>query len=355
MKTFGQSEVISLLKNLISIPSPSGHEGGTAELLIQILSAHGVTSQRKGHNIWAKNQHFDPSKPTLLLNSHHDTVKPAPGWVRNPFLPSLENGTLYGLGSNDAGASLVCLLATFLHFYEEEHLPYNLIFAATAEEEISGPNGISAILPELGQVNCAIVGEPTGMNVAIAEKGLMVLDCTAMGRAGHAARSEGINAIYQALPDIEWFRNYKFPKISPVLGPVLMQVTAIEAGKQHNVVPAECRFTVDVRITDAYLPEELLEIIRAQVKAEVQPRSLRLRPSSISTEHPLVKACLRCGMTPFGSPTLSDQALIPFPSVKIGPGDSARSHTADEYILESEIGAGINGYVELLNTFFKIQ
>jgi acetylornithine deacetylase len=355
MKTFDHTEAFSLLKDLIAIPSPSGSEENTADMLVHVLEAYGVNPQRKMHNIWARNKHYDPSKPTLLLNSHHDTVKPVPGWIRNPFSATVENEVLYGLGSNDAGASLVCLLATFLYFFKREDLPWNLIFAASAEEEISGPNGISCLLPELEPIDCAIVGEPTRMQVATAEKGLLVLDCTVRGRSGHAARSEGVNAIYEALPDLDWFRSFRFPKISPLLGPVLMQVNIIEAGSQHNVVPAECRFTVDVRSTDSYTPEELLEIIRSHVSAEVKPRSTRLRPSAIAQNHPLVQACLRCGMKPFGSPTLSDQALMAFPSVKIGPGDSARSHTADEFILQSEIEAGINGYLQLLNTFFKLD
>lgn len=355
MPLFLAEDAFSLLKELIATPSLSGQEGDTAGIIARTLEARGVEVHRKCHNIWAKNHFFDASKPTLLLNSHHDTVKAAPGWVRNPFDPVVENGILYGLGSNDAGASLVCLLAAFLHFYPEKNLPYNLIFAASAEEEISGPNGIESLLPELGTVDCAIVGEPTTMQVALAEKGLMVLDCTTRGRAGHAARLEGVNAIYGALPDLEWFRSYSFPKISPVLGPVLMQVTAIQSGGQHNVVPAECRFTVDVRCTDVYTLEELLDIICNHVGAEVQPRSMRLRPSGIAPDHPLVKACVELGIKTFGSPTLSDQALMPFPSIKIGPGDSARSHTADEYILWEEIQEGVEGYLRLLNTFFKLK
>ncbi len=355
MSPFQAEDAFSLLKKLISTPSLSGQEGDTAEIISRTLEAHGVEVHRKFHNVWAKNLYFDPSKPTLLLNSHHDTVKPVPGWVRNPFDPVVEGDVLYGLGSNDAGASLVCLLTAFLHFYPQNDLSYNLIFVASAEEEISGPKGIESLLPELGQVDGAIVGEPTGMQVAIAEKGLMVLDCISRGRAGHAARLEGVNAIYEALQDLEWFRSFQFPKVSPVLGPVLMQVTVIQAGGQHNVVPAECRFTVDIRCTDAYTLEELLDIIRRHVKAEVQPRSMRLRPSAIAPDHPLVRACVMMGTPTFGSPTLSDQALMPFPSIKIGPGDSARSHTADEYIRSKVIESGVQGYVQLLNHFFKMH
>lgn len=355
MSLFQSEDAFFLLKKLISTPSLSGQEGDTAEIISRTLEAHGVEVHRKFHNVWAKNLYFDPTKPTLLLNSHHDTVKPVPGWVRNPFDPVVEGDVLYGLGSNDAGASLVCLLTAFLHFYRETDISCNLIFAATAEEEVSGPKGIESLLPELGQVDCAIVGEPTGMQVAVAEKGLMVLDCISHGRAGHAARLEGVNAIYEALPELEWFRSFQFPKVSPVLGPVMMQVTAIEAGGQHNVVPAECRFTVDVRCTDAYTLEELLDIIRRHVKAEVQPRSTRLRPSAIAPDHPLVRACVLMDTPTFGSPTLSDQALMPFSSIKIGPGDSSRSHTADEYIRWHEIESGVQNYIQLLNNFFKLN
>ena len=342
------TETLQLLKQLISTPSFSREEHGTAVVIAGFLESRAVSVQRKHHNIWAKNRHFDPHKPSILLNSHHDTVKPNPAYTLDPFSPIEKDGKLFGLGSNDAGAPLVCLLAAFLHFCEREDLPYNLIYAATAEEEISGSNGVESILPELGDIAFAIVGEPTLMHMAIAEKGLLVLDCLAVGKAGHAAREEGVNAIYQALPDMEWFRTYQFPKVSPTLGPVKMSVTVIQAGAQHNVVPAECRFTVDVRCTDAYTHEELLGIIQSHVSAKVQPRSMRLRPSAVPEDHPLVQAARALGIPTYGSPTTSDQALMPFPSVKIGPGDSGRSHSANEFVYLHEIEDGIAGYIRLL-------
>lgn len=337
-----------LLSRLIATPSFSREEHHTAQLLADFLSDRAVPVQRKYNNVWAANLHFDPAKPTILLNSHHDTVKPNPAYTLDPFEPLLREGKLYGLGSNDAGAALVSLLAAFLHFYHRPDLTHNLLFAATAEEEISGLNGVESILPELGDIALAIVGEPTLFQMAVAEKGLLVLDCTARGKAGHAAREEGVNAIYEALSDIEWFRTYRFPKVSATLGPIKMSVTVLLAGTQHNVVPAECRFTVDVRCTDAYSQEELLDIIRSQVRAEVQPRSMRLRPSAIPMEHPIVQAGLAMGLSAYGSPTTSDQALMPFTSIKIGPGDSARSHSADEFVYLQEIEQGIAGYIQLL-------
>ena len=343
-----QEKAIALLKQLIGTPSLSREESDTADLIEDFLKAEGVEFNRFGNNVWAKNQNFDPAKPTLLLNSHHDTVKPNAGYTRDPFSPEVEEGRLYGLGSNDAGGCLVSLLATFLHFQGRDDLNYNLVVAASAEEEISGKEGIEKLIPELPKIDLAIVGEPTQMHMAIAEKGLMVLDCKATGKAGHAAREEGENALYKAMKDIDWFRTYSFPKVSESLGPVKMSVTVIEAGKQHNVVPDECRFVVDVRTTDAYSNLETLEIIREHVDCEVNPRSTRLNPSGISADHPLVKAGLALGRSTYGSPTLSDQALMPFPSLKMGPGDSARSHTPDEYIYLSEIEEGIKIYIELL-------
>ena len=343
-----QEKAIALLKQLIATPSLSREESDTAVLIEDFLKAEGVELNRFGNNVWAKNLHFDAAKPTLLLNSHHDTVKPNAGYTRDPFSPEVEEGRLYGLGSNDAGGCLVSLLATFLHFQGRDDLNYNLVVAASAEEEISGKEGIEKLIPELPKIDLAIVGEPTQMHMAIAEKGLMVLDCKATGKAGHAAREEGENALYKAMKDIDWFRTYSFPKVSESLGPVKMSVTVIEAGKQHNVVPDECRFVVDVRTTDAYSNLETLEIIREHVDCEVNPRSTRLNPSGISADHPLVKAGLALGRSTYGSPTLSDQALMPFPSLKMGPGDSARSHTPDEYIYLSEIEEGIKIYIELL-------
>ncbi|HCN85056.1 MAG TPA: acetylornithine deacetylase [Sphingobacteriaceae bacterium] len=341
-------DCIGLLKILIEIPSFSREEDRSAGAIELFLKQHGVRFNRKQNNVWAYNKHFDGTKPTILLNSHHDTVKPNEGYTRDPFKADIEGDKLFGLGSNDAAGPLVSLIATFLYFYEKENLNYNFCLAATAEEEISGRGGIESILPELGALNFAIVGEPTQMNLAIAEKGLMVLDCNALGKAGHAARNEGENAIYNAMKDIEWFRTFQFPEVSELFGPVKMSVTVIKAGSQHNVVPARCEFTVDVRVTDAYSNEEVLDIIRKNVNCVVEPRSLRLRPSSIKKDHPIVKAGISLGRKIYGSPTMSDQALLNIPSVKIGPGDSARSHMADEYIYLSEIKEGIELYVKML-------
>lgn len=346
-------QALDLLQRLIAIPSFSREEDKTADVIAAFLQSKGVAVNRKFNNVWAFNKHFDPSLPTLLLNSHHDTVKPNTGYTRNPFAATVEDGKLYGLGSNDAGGCLVSLLATFLYFYEEQDLKYNLVYAATAEEEISGRNGLELILPELGELEAAIVGEPTLMHLAVAEKGLLVLDCVAKGRSGHAAREEGLNAIYEALPDITWFQTYRFPNVSEHLGPVKMSVTMIEAGSQHNVVPDKCKFTVDVRLTDAYTMEEVLEVIRQHVKAEVTPRSMRLKPSSIPVTHPLVQAGIALGRTTYGSPTTSDQALLSIPSLKLGPGDSARSHMADEFINLQEVEEGIALYIDILERVVK--
>jgi acetylornithine deacetylase len=345
-----QTDAINLLKQLIATPSFSKEEQNTADILEQFLIKQGAKPYIYLNNIWAKNKHFDESKPTILLNSHHDTVKPNKGYTLDPFAPVEKDGKLFGLGSNDAGGSLVSLIATFLYFYEKENLKYNLILAATAEEEISGHNGIEALLPHLDKIDFGIVGEPTQMNMAVAEKGLLVLDCTATGRAGHAAREEGDNSINKAITDIEWFNSYRFDKVSDLLGPVKMSVTVIETdNKAHNVVPAQCKFVVDCRVNELYSFEELLETIKSNVKSEVKPRSTRLRSSSISLDHPLVKAGLKSGKKYYGSPTTSDKALMPFPTLKIGPGDSARSHTADEYIYVNEIKEGIELYIQLLN------
>jgi acetylornithine deacetylase len=341
-------EAVRLLKALISTPSFSREEGPTADLIEDFLRQHGYQPQRQDHNVWCVAQNHEAGAPVLLLNSHHDTVKPVAGWTKDPFEPAMEEDTLYGLGSNDAGASAVSLLAAFLYLSRLPELPYKLIVAITAEEEVSGQAGVQSILPLLGEVALAVVGEPTSLDLAIAERGLMVLDCVARGRAGHAARNEGENAIYKALADIEWFRTHQFPKTSDVLGPVKMSVTQVQAGTQHNVVPDECRFVVDVRTNECYRNTELLELIRLYVSAEVTPRSTRLNSSGIATDHPLVQKASSMGIELYGSPTLSDQALMPFPSVKLGPGDSARSHTANEYIRLSEIRAGIVRYIALL-------
>ena len=341
-------QAAELLQQLISIPSFSREEDKTADVIEQFMQQHGIAMYRKLNNLWAWNKHFDAAKPTILLNSHHDTVKPNSGYTRDPFDPKIEDGKLYGLGSNDAGGCLVSLISTFLYFYDKPNLKYNFCLATTAEEEISGVNGLELIIPELGQLDFGIVGEPTLMQLAIAERGLMVLDCTAYGKAGHAAREEGENAIYKALPDIEWFRTYKFPKESEVFGPIKMSVTIINAGSQHNVVPASCVFTVDVRVTDAYRNEEVLEIIRQHVSCEVKPRSIRLKPSSIDKGHPIVQAGIALGRTTYGSPTTSDQSLLDIQSIKVGPGDSARSHTADEFVYVDEIREGIELYIKML-------
>lgn len=339
---------IDLLKRLISIPSFSKEEDRTASAIESYLQQQQVQTHRQLNNVWAFNRFYDATKPTILLNSHHDTVKPNPGYTRDPFSANEENGKLYGLGSNDAGGCLVSLIAAFLHFHDNPELKYNLCLAATAEEEISGKNGIELIFPELGPIDFAVVGEPTLLDLAIAEKGLMVLDCIAHGKAGHAAREEGENAIYNAIKDIEWFRTFQFPKTSEVFGPVKMSVTIINAGSQHNVVPAKCEFTVDVRVTDVYTNEEVLQIIKDHVTSEVMPRSTRLKSSSIAKDHPIVLAGLGLGKKTYGSPTTSDQALLNVPSLKIGPGDSARSHMADEFISTDEIINGIDLYIRLL-------
>ena len=341
------NNAVDLLKKLIATPSFSKEEDKTADIIQEFLEEKGVKTNRYLNNIWATNFYFDESKPTILLNSHHDTVKPNKGYTLDPFSPIENDGRLYGLGSNDAGGCLVSLIATFLHFYDKKELKYNLIIAATAEEEISGSNGVEILLPRLPEIDFGIVGEPTLMNMAVAEKGLLVLDCTSHGKAGHAAREEGDNAIYKALKDIEWFRTYKYDKVSDLLGPMKMSVTIINAGTQHNVVPHECKFTVDIRVNELYSFEEVLDIIRSNVECEVQPRSIRLRSTAIAVDHPLVNAGIELGRTYYGSPTTSDKALMKFPALKIGPGDSARSHTADEYIFVGEVSKGIATYVEL--------
>jgi len=342
-----KDEAVQLLTQLIAIPSFSREENKTADLIEEFFRNKNIPVYRYGNNVWVKSLNFEENKPTLLLNSHHDTVKPNPGYTRDPFSPTIEDGKLYGLGSNDAGGPLVSLIATFLHFYSKP-LKYNLVFAASAEEEISGTNGIESIWNLLPKIDCAIVGEPTLTDIAIAEKGLMVLDCVAKGKAGHAAREEGVNAIYEALKDIEWFRTFSFPKVSEALGKVKMSVTVINAGQAHNQVPPECKFTVDVRVTDSYSLEEVLEIVRQNVKCDVTPRSMRLRPSGVDSNHPLAISAKKLGRKMYGSPTTSDQALIPAPSIKVGPGDSARSHSADEFIYVDEIEAGINTYIKLI-------
>lgn len=342
-------DAISLLVSLIEVESFSKTEDKSADKIEEYFREQAIPFSRLKNNIYSRNKYFNPDLPSILLNSHHDTVKPNVSWTFDPFKASFsDDGKIIGLGSNDAGASLVSLIATFAYFYHRPDLKFNLILAATAEEEISGKEGIELLLGKLPAIDFAIVGEPTEMNLAISEKGLLVLDCVAKGVSGHAAREEGDNAIYKAIKDIEWFRTYQFPKVSETLGPIKMSVTVINAGTQHNVVPDECKFTVDVRATDAYSLEEIIEIIRQNINSECTPRSVRLRPSSIDINHPIVKAGLALGFTTYGSPTLSDQALMPFPSLKCGPGKSERSHTADEFIYISEIESGIKTYIEML-------
>jgi acetylornithine deacetylase len=344
------TEAVDLLKRLISTQSFSKEEEGTAAVIKTFLQSKGIETQQLLNNVWAVNKHFDATKPTVLLNSHHDTVKPNPQYTKDPLSPVVEDGKLYGLGSNDAGGCLVSLIATFVHFYQQENLKYNITLAVTAEEEISGANGIEAVIPELPKIDFGIVGEPTLMNLAIAEKGLLVLDCIASGRAGHAAREEGENAIYNAIKDIDWFRSYKFPKVSEWLGPVKMSVTSIYTeNKAHNMVPSQCSYIVDIRVTDEYSHEKVLQTVQENIASEVKARSMRMRATRIDTNHPIVKAGMELGKTCYGSPTSSDKALMPFPALKCGPGDSARSHTADEFIFLKEIEKGIEDYIAMLN------
>lgn len=338
------------MQELIATPSFSKEEDQTASVISRFLAEKGLASTRVGNNVFVKNLRFDSSKPTILLNSHHDTVKPNVQYTRDPFAPTIEEGKLYGLGSNDAGGCLVSLLATFLHFYERTDLKYNLVYAATAEEEISGIGGLEQTLSYLPPIDCAIVGEPTLMQMAVAERGLMVIDGVATGKAGHAARNEGENAIYKAMMDLEWIYCHRFEKVSELLGPTKMNVTVIETeNKAHNVVPAQCRIVVDVRVNELYTFEEVLDIIKRNTQSEMVPRSTRLRSSMIPLDHPLVKAGLALGRSYYGSPTTSDKALMPFPALKMGPGDSARSHSADEFIYIHEIKDGIDLYIQLLN------
>jgi len=342
------SEAIELLKQMISIESFSRNELQVADFLQKWLKNKGLDVNRKGNNIWVWACEKDNSKPTILLNSHIDTVKPGSGWNSDPLVATVLNDQLTGLGSNDAGASVVSLIQAFL-FLKETSQSYNLVLAITAEEEISGMNGVGSLFEELGTIDLAIVGEPTQMNMAIAERGLLVLDCHVAGKTGHAARNEGVNAIYEALPIINWFKTYSFDKISDRLGPVKMTVTQIESGSQHNVVPDNCHFVVDIRINEYYSNHEIFEAISQMINCKIEPRSFRLNSSRIEIDHPIVLRGLEIGLTPYGSPTTSDQAIMNFTTIKIGPGDSARSHTANEYISFSEIELGINTYTKLLN------
>lgn len=341
-------EAAMLLERLIAIPSISREEAKSADFIEDFLIKKGYKPRRHGHNIWLQSSLWRNDRPTLLLNAHIDTVKPVSGWVRDPFTPMLEGDCLYGLGSNDCGGGLVALLETFFALEASPQAAYNLVWLASCEEEVSGKGGIESVIGLLPPIDCAMVGEPTGMQPAIAEKGLMVLDVTAHGRSGHAARNEGDNAIYHAIDAIMWFRTYRFAKVSPLLGEVKMTTTIIQAGTQHNVVPDRCTFTVDVRSNECYQNTELLDEIRQNVQADVCPRSTRLNSSSISIDHPLIRRIIALGGRPYGSPTLSDQALMPWSSLKMGPGDSARSHTADEFICLSEIDDAISRYCAIL-------
>jgi acetylornithine deacetylase len=342
------NDAINLLKHLIATSSVSRNEKDAADIIAEAIVKYGFEYQREANNVWIIDKRFDDTKPTLLLNAHIDTVKPVDSWTRNPFEPSIENDTLYGLGSNDCGGGLVTLLQVF-RYLSEKTQKYNIIYLASAEEEISGKNGISMILPLLPSIDVAIVGEPTGMQPAIAEKGLMVIDLIAHGRSGHAARNEGINAIYEALDDLKWIRDYKFEKESKLLGPTKMTVTVVNAGTQHNVIPDKLTALVDVRTNEFYKNEDVCKFIQQHCKSDIKAHSYRLNSSHISPEHPLIRRCLNMGMIPFGSPTLSDQALMSFPSFKLGPGESSRSHSADEFIKIGEIENAIKQYIELLD------
>ena len=342
------NDAVELLKKLIATPSVSRNEKDAADIMEQTIRSYGFEPQREANNIWVIDPHFDESKPTLLLNAHIDTVKPVDSWQRHPYASTIEGDLLYGLGSNDCGGGLCSLLQIF-RMLTEKPQSYNLIYLASAEEEVSGKDGISRALPLLPKIDLAIVGEPTGMNPAVAEKGLMVLDVIAHGKSGHAARNEGVNAIYEALDDMRWIRDYKFEKVSEFLGPTKMTLTVVNAGTQHNVIPDKCTMLVDIRTNEFYDNEEVYHFICQHLKSEVKAHSFRLKSSRIDPEHPLIKKCVTMGMKPFGSPTLSDQALMYFPSFKLGPGESSRSHSADEFIKISEIADAIAKYKELLD------
>lgn len=342
------SDAVELLKKLIATPSVSRNEKDAADIMEQTIRSYGFEPQREANNLWIIDPHYDESRPTLLLNAHIDTVKPVASWSRDPFSPDVEDGVLYGLGSNDCGGGLCSLLQIF-RMLTEKPQSYNLIYLASAEEEVSGKDGITRALPLLPHIDLAIVGEPTGMNPAVAEKGLMVLDVIAHGKSGHAARNEGVNAIYEALDDMCWIRDYKFEKVSEFLGPTKMTLTVVNAGTQHNVIPDKCTMLVDIRTNEFYDNEEVYEFIRQHLKSEVKAHSFRLKSSRIDPEHPLIRKCIAMGMKPFGSPTLSDQALMHFPSFKLGPGESSRSHSANEFIRISEIRDAIAKYETLLD------
>ena len=346
-------EAISLLEALIETPSFSSEEDKTALLIENWFTQNDINFERENNNVWAFNKYFNKNKPTLLLNSHHDTVKPNQGYTNDPFKAFVEGGKLFGLGSNDAGGCLVSLLATFVHFYSNENLPYNIVIVASAEEESSGKNGLNSVLKHLPELDCAIVGEPTLMQLAVAEKGLLVLDVIVKGTASHAAHNNPDNPIYNAIPIIEWFNSHEFEKVSAVLGPVKMTVTQISAGKQHNVVPSQCDLVVDIRVNDCYYNQEILDIISRHLAVEIKPRSMHLNASSIPISHGLVKAGITLGRTTYGSPTLSDQSVLSCQSLKLGPGETLRSHSANEFIYVSEIEEGVALYIKILEDFFR--
>ncbi|MBQ0116055.1 MAG: M20/M25/M40 family metallo-hydrolase [Bacteroidales bacterium] len=344
------NDCIELLKRLVACPSTSRNEDGTADIIEDFLCSQGVDNVVRLHsNVYARSAVWNDALPVLLLNSHHDTVKPSASWTRDPFSPDIVDGRLYGLGSNDAGASVVCLIAAFLHYYRIA-LPFNIILAISAEEEVTGEHGIRALLPQLGRIDMAVVGEPTMLQAALGERGLVVLDCVSHGKRGHAARAEGVNALYKALDDINTLRKYRQQRISQLLGPMSITTTQIQAGTQHNIIPDECRWVVDVRTTDAYTNEETVELIRSLISSEATPRSTRIRASAISSDHPLVKAAVAMGAPTMVSPATSDMSQMQFPSLKIGVGDSARSHSADEFICLDEISQGRQFYINYINT-----
>lgn len=348
------NEAVEVLKALISIPSLSKQEEHTANFIEQFLKQKNIATQRHINNVWATNKFYNDQLPTILLNSHHDTVKPNAGYTLNPFEAIIQDEKLFGLGSNDAGGALVSLLACFLFFYEAKNLKYNIIFAATAEEEISGENGIASILPKLGAIDFALVGEPTEMNLAIAEKGLLVLDCEAQGTASHAAHENNNQAILNSIKDIQWFNSFKFPKQSSLLGDIKMAVTIINAGTQHNIIPSSCHFTVDIRTTEAYSNKEVFDMVCKNISSKATARSFKLNSSYIPLNHPIVQAGLSLGKKTYGSPTISDMALMHFPSLKMGPGNSLRSHASNEFIFIKEIKDGIETYIQLLSKIITI-
>ncbi len=346
-------KAIELLKELISIPSFSSEEDKTADAIENWFKAFDIPFQRKMNNVFAFNKYFDESKPTLLLNSHHDTVKPNSAYTKDPFHPHTEDGKLFGLGSNDAGGALVSLLATFTHFYASKNLNHNILMVASMEEENAGPNSLRGLLPSLPKIDVAIVGEPTLLDLAIAEKGLVVFDGGIKGTPSHAAHPNTDNSIYNSIKVLEWFKNYKFEKVSEALGEVKLTVTQIKAGSQHNVVPAQVDLVIDVRVNDKYTNAEIAEILKTEAPCELQERSLRLNSSAIAKDHPLVQSGIAIGRKTYGSPTLSDQAALTCQSLKLGPGDSTRSHSADEYIYVKEIEDGVDLYIQLLEGFLK--